>query len=234
MSGGPSFRLEFGDGAIAALMDRTDRGAQNAFKRGMRAALRVFREAAAGLARARHFDRWTDPNRGFRTSVDTRLTYAGAWQGQGRARRVTGFSILGKLFSRFPGNVFESGQREHWIKVTPALLRWARRKGIPARVLQRRGIWLSQRGAKSKAKWATKGEARRFVGNQRWFVPFSATPDGRLQAWAKSKGFAAKKAILIHDQPPRPFVVPAARQAEGLARTEFARVITEWWTSGRA
>lgn len=244
---GPKFDLVFDDSAITALLDRVDRGSQNAFKRGLRAALKVFREGAAAYVGARGYpNRWRNPNRGYRTSVDTRLTYMGAggrntgkgWEvnPNNKNRQATGFRIAGKLFSSFPGAFIEYGFRQHWMRVTPALVRWARRHKIK-QLTERTGIWI--RGKKPKTdspakppkagKWVTRKSGKRVFYSYRWLATFARNP--RLEAWAKRHGLTTKTAVLVRKQPPRPFVKPGSSQHSEDARTAFKDVILSWMES---
>ena len=243
----PSFDLVFNDADIVALLDTVDRGAQNALKRALRASLKVFREADAAYVGAQGYpQRWRNPNRGYRTKVDTALTYSESAVVKGadgrftrnRSRTATGFRILGKLFSKYPGSFFETGQRAHWIRVTPALLRWARRHGVDKKLLQRQGIWVKQHGTTvvggketARSGWVRKKSGKvRFYG-KRWFVPFHGNP--RLERWAKEHQMMTPRYMHVNQQPPRPFVKPGARAANADAQAAFRRVMFEFLEARR-
>lgn len=219
------------EGDLAGLAELTNRKLQNAFKRGVSAALRVLRVAAAGYVAGRGWpQRWRNPNRGFRTSRDTRLTFEGRGgskvvdkvDGKWRARpgqKPSGFRVVGSLYSKFPGNIYEAGQKAHWIPVDGHLLRWARRHG-KENLLKARGLWIKR-------------------GGRKVFVPFKRFP--RLEQWAaqrtvtvvddrggvRHRRLTQAATFYVHQQPPRPFVIPAAHQAEHQAREAFRLVIEE-------
>ena len=244
---GPSFDLVFDDSQIVALLDSVERGAQNAMKRALRACLKVFREADATYVSSQGWpQRWRNPNRGYRTRVDTALTYNESATVKGadgkftrnRNRTATGFRIIGKLFSKYPGSFYETGQRAHWIRVTPALLRWARRHGVDKKLLQRQGIWVKQHGTvtvggktSAKSGWVRKQSGKLQFYGKRWFVPFQGNP--RLERWAQAHHMVTPRYMHVNQQPPRPFVKPGARKATSEAQAAFRKTVLEYLEAKR-
>jgi len=192
------FQLTIDDTQISDLMSEARRDVQNAFKAGMRRALKLVRERAAATAPN---PRWQNPNRGYRTKVDTQLTDGG------------GFAVVGRLWSKFPGNIYEAGQPAHWIAISDGVERWAKRHGVS---LKRKGMFVRR-------------------GGERSFVPFEG--NDRLAQWAKMHSVTLKSGnkrpldeyafMHVRQQPPRPFVIPAGEAMEEEARDAFRVTIEE-------
>jgi len=199
-SAGLGFTLTIDDKQLQEMLQNAARDVQNAFKTGMRRALAVIRERAAGSAPKR---RWQNPNRGYRTSVDTRLGSSG------------GFSVVGKLWSKFPGGIYEAGQKEHFIAVTKQVEAWAKRHGVN---LRRKGMWVKR-------------------GGKRYFLPWDAAEGGRLLRWAETHSVTLRDGtrrsldkigwLHVRQQPPRPWVIPAGEASEEEARDAFRVTIEE-------
>lgn len=204
------FTVTMDDSGVLDYLSRVSAATQNASKRGVRAALAVIRAEAARRAPAQ---RWQNPDKSFKTSVDADRVADHVVKSEAGFKtvcRLVSVVARGSLTSRAPGNIIEVGARAHNAPMDGHLMRYLRKHGL-AHLIQARGLVVRR-------------------GGKKVFVTFKASP--RLLRWARAHTrpgpdgkpvpLSRRTYLPVKAKAARPFVIPAALAAQAEASAAFA------------